>query len=172
MSNNLVFLAVVVGVLVLVAKLLPELLAQTSSDQAGYEACGPLLTPAERSLYGVLLQAVGERTSVMCKVRLADLVKVKDGVTPKMRAVAFNKIQSKHVDFILCDAKTMKVERVVELDDKSHLRDNRKRRDAFVDEALKSAGIPVVRITAKATYSIPEVREKLWEPAGALESAT
>jgi hypothetical protein len=42
----------------------------------------------------------------------------------------------------------MAVRRIVELDDKSHRREDRKRRDGFVDEALKSAGIPITRIEA------------------------
>jgi very-short-patch-repair endonuclease len=48
----------------------------------------------------------------------------------------------------------------VELDDSSHDAEDRQSRDEFVDKALDSAGIKVVRVKAKRAYTLAEV-EKL-----------
>lgn len=123
-----------------------------------YEKAGPLLTPAERSFYGVLDQAVdGQR--VFAKVRLGDLLDVVRG-TPRPR-VYRNKIDRKHVDFVLCNARTLVPELVIELDDRSHDRLDRQERDAFVDAALEAAGLPILHVAAKRAYIPTELRALL-----------
>lgn len=49
---------------------------------------------------------------------------------------------SKHVDFVIC-AQDMYVLGIIELDDRTHLRQDRMERDAFVDTVLRSAGYQV-----------------------------
>ena len=72
-----------------------------------------------------------------------------------------NKIDCKHVDFLLCDAKTMKPIAGIELDDKSHQREDRKERDEFVEKVFQSARLPLVRFPAKFTYSTNELSAAL-----------
>lgn len=50
---------------------------------------------------------------------------------------------------------------VIELDDKSHQRRDRQQRDAFVNEALSVAGIPLARIPAASEYPIDRVQQHL-----------
>jgi hypothetical protein len=52
---------------------------------------------------------------------------------------------------------------VVELDDRTHERFERGVRDGLVDAALADAGIPVLRVAAKASYSPVEIRQKIKE---------
>ncbi|HUS17746.1 MAG TPA: DUF2726 domain-containing protein, partial [Chloroflexia bacterium] len=70
-----------------------------------YRKRDALLTAAERSFYGVLLQAVDGTWQVFVKVRLADLLYI-PGDTDG-RQSAWNRIQSKHVDFVLCTPGTL-----------------------------------------------------------------
>jgi hypothetical protein len=49
----------------------------------------------------------------------------------------------------------------IELDDKSHQRDDRKERDQFIDQVFKAAGIPLLRVPVKHTYSLQEVQSIL-----------
>ena len=80
---------------------------------------------------------------VMAKVRLLDLLEpVKGTVHYKSY---FWKVQAKHVDFVLCDKKLV-ARCIVELDDSSHNQENRKERDAFVDEVLQSVGYEVIHL--------------------------
>ena len=72
-----------------------------------------LFTPAERSFFGVLEAALGNQFRVLGKVRLADVIRVKPGLSGSARQQAFNRIQSKHLDFVACDAKDMAVKFVI-----------------------------------------------------------
>jgi very-short-patch-repair endonuclease len=127
-----------------------------------YEKKQALFTPAERSFLGVLEQAVDSKLRIMGKVRLADMVKVKNENNKSAWQKAFNKIQSKHVDFVACDTATLGVKFVVELDDKSHNQSERQDRDEFIDKALAAAKIPVFHFTAKRTYTIQELQDALF----------
>jgi very-short-patch-repair endonuclease len=117
-----------------------------------------LFSPAERSFLGVIEQVLGTEYRVFGKVRIADLMKPANGIG---RQAAFNRITGKHVDFVICDAKALSIIGVIELDDKSHKQDKRKRRDAFVDEAFASAGIPIAHFPARAAYSLVTVRDSI-----------
>ncbi len=118
-----------------------------------------LLTKAERSLYGVLNQAVNGRYLIFAKVRLADLVWLPKGT--ESRQSHFNRIQSKHIDFVICDRDSIRPLVAVELDDASHERDDRVSRDGFVDSALKAAGLPFIRVRARASYDVGEVSQQV-----------
>lgn len=91
-----------------------------------YEKEQALFSPAERSFLGVLEQAVDGKLRIMGKVRLADVVKVKRVNNKSIWQKAFNRIQSKHLDFVACDSTTLSVKFVVELDDKSHNQSKRR----------------------------------------------
>jgi very-short-patch-repair endonuclease len=120
-----------------------------------------LFTPAERLFLGVLEQALGNEFRIMGKVRLADVLKVKPGLDGKARQTAFNRIQSKHLDFVACDPNDFSIQFAVELDDKSHDRQDRKDRDAFLDEAMEEAGLPIIRFAVKRTYSVQEIHDTI-----------
>lgn len=83
--------------------------------------------------------------TVFAKVRLLDLLSPVKG-NPKYKSY-FYKVQSKHVDFVLCDAKLV-ARAVVELDDSSHESKKRQERDSFVDEVLTSVGYPIFHVKA------------------------
>jgi hypothetical protein len=74
------------------------------------------LSPSEQSFYQVLKTVVGERLVVRPKVALADLFFAKTGDFRQNR-VALNRIDRKHVDFLLCEPRTMRPVVGIELDD-------------------------------------------------------
>ena len=127
-----------------------------------YQKQDKLFTPAERSFLGVLEQAVCDQYRVFGKVRLADVIKVKTGLSNSIRQSAFNRIQSKHLDYVICDSGDLSVQFAVELDDRSHFQSKRKSRDAFVDQALKVADVPLYRFPVKQTYSVAEIKSLLF----------
>ena len=120
-----------------------------------------LVSPAERSFFGVLDRAVGDRALILVKVRLGDILAVRPGLSRSSRASAWNRIRQKHVDFVLCSRTTLDVLAAVELDDASHGAPARRNRDLFVDRALAAGGIPVHRFSARGAYSVHEVRRVL-----------
>jgi very-short-patch-repair endonuclease len=129
--------------------------------ESPYQKEPTLFTPAERSFLGVLEQALGDEFRIMGKVRLADVLKVRPGLDGKARQTAFNRIQSKHLDFVACDPGDLSIQFAVELDDRSHDRPDRQNRDAFLDEAMTKAGLPIIRFAARKGYSVQEVRETI-----------
>lgn len=80
---------------------------------------------------------------LFAKVRLLDLVEPRRG--QQKYKTYFYKIQAKHVDFVLCDAKLV-ARWVIELDDTSHRRADRAERDTFVDEVLMSTGYTILHM--------------------------
>lgn len=131
----------------------------TSAPDYPYQGRATLFTPAERSFLGVLEQAVGGQFRILGKVRLADVICVRPGLAASARQQAFNRIQSKHLDFVACDPMDLSIQFAIELDDKSHKDETRGARDVFLDAAMRAAGVPLVRFPAKRSYSIDEVRQ-------------
>lgn len=91
---------------------------------------------------------------------MADLVFLPKGTTN--RQTHLNRVSAKHVDFVLCDRESVAPVLIIELDDSSHARDERRARDVFVDEVLRAAGLPILRVAAKQSYSPPEIRESVF----------
>ena len=121
-----------------------------------YHLRDDFLSAAEHSFYHVLRQAMPEEVTVCPKVSLGDLFFVASQDSAEYRAY-MNKIDRKHVDFLLCDANTMRPAAGIELDDKSHTNGNRRARDEFVEEVFSTAGLPLIRIQARHTYVVSEV---------------
>lgn len=116
------------------------------------------LSPAEMSFYGVLRLAVDGQAAICAKVSLSDLFYVRKD-DPSRYRIYTNKIDRKHVDFLLCDPATLRPLLGIELDDKSHRRPDRQQRDAFVDQVFGAAGLPLLHIPAQHAYRTEEIRE-------------
>lgn len=118
-----------------------------------------LLTIAEKNFYDVLKLAIEDTNYYICPmVRLADIIYV-DKTDERQKY--FNKIQSKHIDFLLCDADTLSPMIAIELDDSSHSQKDRKERDKFVDKALETVELEIIRFKARKSYNLNEIREKI-----------
>lgn len=149
-------------VIILVLAVLVKLIeALKGGGGVPYVKVDSLMTAAERSFFGVLQQVVGPEQMLFAKVRLADVIKVRPGVSGKGFQAAFNRICAKHVDFVICDARTLEVLGVIELDDRSHGHAKRQERDSFMDAALAAASIPVLRVPAKKGYVLTELRTQV-----------
>ena len=122
-----------------------------------YQKIRTLLSPAERSLLGVLEKSLGGDYRVFSKVRLAEVVKVKDGLSRAARQRAFKAISDGHVDFVICRAGDMSIRGVVAVDDNPQGTP----RDPVVDEVLEVCQIPLLRVKARTGYSISEITDRL-----------
>ena len=109
-----------------------------------------LLTKNEWSQYKQLKKIADIKGYVIGpKVRLFDIIEPKKG-HEKYKTLMY-KIQSKHVDFVICD-KDLRIKAVIELDDSSHEKADRKERDAFVDLILRSVGYRVIHTRYVTEY--------------------
>ncbi|MBN2272356.1 MAG: DUF2726 domain-containing protein [Sedimentisphaerales bacterium] len=117
-----------------------------------------LLSPAEKNFLNELDRIINENYRIFSKVRLADVIKVGRGLPDSRWQSAFNRIQSKHLDFLICAREDFSIVGAIELDDKSHALPERRERDIFINSALAAAGIPILRYPPKRNYFHIELR--------------
>ncbi len=108
------------------------------------------------AFHGPLLEAVAGKHLIMCKVRLADIITCSQSDWCRGWGGA---IAQKHIDFVLCDPVTTRFILAIELDDRSHDRPERRRRDAFVDQVMAGAGVRLIRFQARAHYCVPTLTQ-------------
>jgi hypothetical protein len=116
MTGLLILVGVLVVVLIVVAVVAAQKGRLTTAgveEDLPFEACRDLFSPAERSFFGVLEQVVGDEFKVFGKVRLGDLIKPAKGLSQSRRASLRNRIQLKHIDFVLCRPDTLEVAAVM-----------------------------------------------------------
>jgi len=103
-----------------------------------------------------LRQAVADQYDIFAKVRLLDLVGFK---AEPGRQAAFNRVQAKQIDFLLCDRVTARPVLAIELDDSTHQRADRQDRDRFVEQVLEAIGLPALRIPVTRAYDTQQIAQ-------------
>lgn len=102
-----------------------------------------LMTAREYPEYRKLQKIAASKGFIVCpKVRLLDIIEPRPAKDQIYTALLY-KVQSKHVDFVICDAE-LNIKAIVELDDTTHDRPDRQERDKFVDQILGSVGYKVI----------------------------
>jgi very-short-patch-repair endonuclease len=154
-----IVLIVIVVILAFLAKAKSK--GPSSDDLWPLEQTRPL-SVVEQKLYWRLVHTLPEHV-VLAQVQLSRFMSVKR--VEKAQSWR-NKIDRKSADFVVCN-NDFSVVAVVELDDASHGRADRKKADADKDTALKSAGIRLIRWSTKALPDEPTIRVSV---IGALQS--
>ena len=103
---------------------------------------------SEQRFYDMLRRVVRDHV-IFAKVGLADLVDARK--QHRHWQANFNRICSKHIDFVVCDSLFRPII-AVELDGVSHQRDDRRKRDGDVDRILHSASLPLLRVFVRKDY--------------------
>lgn len=169
MPNPLIILVLVV-VIVVIAAIAAVILKQKlgaaapgagPGDANDYALRAVILTPAERSFLGVLEPLLPDDVGYLVKVRLGDVFTPRKGLDASRRTRARNRINQKHVDFLLIRTSDLKPLAGVELDDSSHDAEDRQKRDAFVDGVFQSCQLPLLHVPARATYNPNELRASI-----------
>lgn len=107
-----------------------------------------LLTKKEWAFYKALKPITDKyHLHILAKVRLADLVEVKKGLSSSQYFKAFAKIKAKHVDFVLARPANLAVLCAIEVDDGSHDDIERQKRDFFLDKVCETVKLPLIRCT-------------------------
>lgn len=134
----------------------PENLTDTkdAGDELPFGLRSHMLSQQSALLYRALVAAMAADAVVFAKVRLADFLFVSGGENLK-HAV---KMDRKYVDFLLCDPFSMQPLAVIELSFPVETGEKPKSRDPFVSRALKTAGIPLLKIEARQSYPVQQLR--------------
>jgi hypothetical protein len=133
-----------------------------------YHLRDDFLSAAEHSFYLVFRQAVEDSVVICPKVSLSDVFCAKSDDYGEYRTYT-NKIDGKHIDFLLCQSGTMRPLVGIELDEKSHERGDRQARDEFVKQAFEAAGLPLFRVPLRRQYAVADLRAGLHAHLGMVE---
>lgn len=126
-----------------------------------FELKSSLLCRKESSFLSALQQAVDDQTRIFAKVRIADVLNIRKGLTPNQRQMAFNHVSAQHFDFVLCKASDLSIIAAITLENPSHKRTPRIRHNKLIDGACAAAGLPLYRFNIHQNYSIETIREHL-----------
>ena len=141
----LIIILIIAITVAVILGLLVKLLKPTPGPYT-YKKIPYLFTKTEKKFLDVLEKTIGSEYKIMGKVRISDIIKpCRTGDRSEWQR-AFNKITSKHIDFVICDPESLKIKFCIELDDSSHNRPERIKRDLFVNAAFKNANVKLFRI--------------------------
>ena len=107
-----------------------------------------LMTPREvRFMQDLFVQVDMKRWHLCPQVRVADIVELSAAVRPrtKMWWRLFNMVSQWHCDVVVVDKQTFRIVAAIELDDTSHLKKHRVRRNIILEEVMRQADIPLLR---------------------------
>jgi hypothetical protein len=124
-----------------------------------------VLSRNEQPLYHWLTKTLSQRYAIFAKVRLADVIDVARGT--EAYKSHWNRINAKHVDFLLCDPKSFVPVAAVELQDASHNRADRKDRDVFVRDALAAAEVKLIEVPSLTNFNAADFLAQLQNAAPA-----
>jgi very-short-patch-repair endonuclease len=117
-----------------------------------------ILTPAEQRFYAALLYVLENKAVVIPKVGLQDIFLITD---QKNYHRARNRIVQRHLDFLICEEKTLHPLVGIELDDKSHSQMAVQRRDEFKNKVFEAGGLPLLRFPVRASFQAEEIKAAL-----------
>ncbi|MDE6579354.1 MAG: DUF2726 domain-containing protein [Ruminiclostridium sp.] len=111
-----------------------------------YKLAESIFTKSEKALFDTLEDLCKDKNLILLsKVRMADIAKIENGCNNFQ--YWFNKIRSKHVDFLVCKRENGKPILAIELDDYTHNQKSRKERDEFVNTVYEKIGLKILHIT-------------------------
>ena len=139
----------------------PSELGFASTEFPKYQKNRSLPTKPEHILHRALLRAIGSEHVIHPKVRMGDFVYLAN--EPQDRKFHVNQVLCKHVDFLVCDHRTLEPLLVVELDDSSHKQYVQSERDEFKNETFEAIGLPYLRIASRQEYDWKSLQTQIQE---------
>lgn len=121
-----------------------------------YQKKDYILTQNELKFYK-LLKYITDKSNliIFTQVSLYEILKAKNYSD-------FNRIKSKSIDFVITDINS-KVKICIELDDPTHIREDRQQRDKFINELFRQLDIKLIRVPVQNYYNMQEIEQKIKE---------
>lgn len=115
---------------------------------------GKLLSDTEQSFLQTLEDALQGQYRIATKVSLREVIEPRRSLSPNQRRSAFVKMGRTSLDFVLCDNQTYEVLAAIRLDNQRRSgASGGSGEDVFVENALHSANIHLIRIEPHAVLS-------------------
>jgi very-short-patch-repair endonuclease len=116
-----------------------------------------LMSRPEHEFFDILVSALENQYYVFPQVHLPNILDHK--IVGQNWKGAFRHMDEKSVDFVICDKAYIKPLLVIELDDKTHEREDRVIRDEEVERILTQAELPFLRFGNKGYFNKEEIKE-------------
>ena len=120
-----------------------------------------LMSKAEYKFFDILVDVVEGKYYVFPQIHLSNILDSK--VVGQNWYGAFRHIDEKSVDFVICDKAYIKPLLAIELDDRTHERENRKERDIKVENILNGAGMPFLRFSNNGHFNKEGIKRSVFE---------
>lgn len=127
-----------------------------------------LFTQVERSYLSLLEKAVGDHYKIINRVKLADLIELRQNTDIKTKRSAMIKLNAKTIDYVLVDNSDMSIVAAIDLVNNTNTDGHKAIPDWFVSGSLEASGIPYIRMKVKASYTVAEVQQGLAAKIGQL----
>lgn len=151
---------IIVAVIVVIGALVEVLRGRANEPRRyQYKQKNFFMSRAEHECFDALVVAVGEKYHIFPQVHLPSIVDNK--VVGQSWQGAFRHISQKSVDFVLCDKAYIAPKLAIELDDRTHERQDRIDRDGEVERVLKGAGLPLLRLENHGRFNPSELAQKV-----------
>lgn len=150
-----IILFALISLVVIVAVLATRL--NDNSFPFPFDSKALIFTPAEKNFQNLVEQAMGSNYRILNRVKLSDIVSIRNGVSTRAGQTAVNNAENKYLDFVICERSSMKLLGVIDLVD-TQGRGYKVKKDWFVSGTLEAASIPHLRIKVKANYTLDEIR--------------
>jgi hypothetical protein len=121
---------------------------------ARFSARRKLLTDAESEFVRTLELAMKGRYRIVTKARLADVIEPHEALGAAYRRRLFKKITGIGLDCVLCDPGTFEVLAAVRLSPPQRRTATAREEDSFVEAALRSANMHLIRLPLPAECSV------------------
>lgn len=122
-----------------------------------YQKKGALFTQSERAFMLMLERAVGDEFRIVNRVRLTELLEVRNGTDKKTAQAAKLKAGSKTLDFVLLDKTDLSPIAAIDLVNPEP--GYKAKQDWYLKGALDTINLPHVRIKVKSGYKASDIRE-------------
>ena len=156
MVYALIFVIIILMMDIILTKMPKQEKIENEDLSSLYEKKTYLLTQNELKFYKLLKNITDKNNlNLFCQVALYEIIKSKN-------IKDFNKIKSKTIDFVITDV-NCKIKLCIELDDPTHIKENRQNRDEFVDNLFKELNIKLIRTPVQSYYNLNELENKIKE---------
>lgn len=118
------------------------------------------MTEAERNFFSILSQTFQGQYYVFPQVHLSTILEINHEGNASRKA-SFRHINQKSVDFVFCDKQNVRPLVAIELDDWSHHKQSRQKRDAEVERIFADADLPLVRFADYKSLTVAAIEDKL-----------
>lgn len=126
------------------------------TDTYSYSKKTYLLTKPEHDFYKILESVLDNKYYIFPQTHLSSLLNHE--IVGQSWKGALSHIDRKSVDYVICDKKYLSPLLVIELDDASHSRNDRRDRDKEVERMLESSNLPLIRIPYTEISNVEKIK--------------